>query len=145
MRCVSYLVLGLCLVSPRCLCFMHQWAQGVVFQQHDEDIKAESGTAINLKHLDGLSSVTSPTLPIKFHQKALHGPPDWKEIHWCGVKPSFLLSCSFETPFCVFFVPLMSLRPFSATITFTSSKQECFKASIAGLPASCYTPYNTAH
>lgn len=33
----------------------------------DEDIKAECGTAINLKRWDGLSSVTSPTLPMKFH------------------------------------------------------------------------------
>lgn len=71
-----------CFMSgSRCLCFMHQRAWGVIFQQQDEDIKAGSGTAVNIKRLDSLSSVTSPTLPIKFHQRARHASAaEWKEI-----------------------------------------------------------------
>lgn len=35
------------------------------FSGGDEDIKAESGTAVNPRHLDVLSSVTSPTTASK--------------------------------------------------------------------------------
>lgn len=40
--------------------------------------KQKYGTAVDIKRLDGLSSVTSPTLPIKFRAV------EWKEIPQCG-------------------------------------------------------------